>query len=143
MKKWLLFLVFFAGTISSCEVDKIGPEQTTYPVITEVGASNVQNGGKVASVQKVYVQANISNKYGSFSAQVIYDITWTDSNGVEQKEQKTTNAYYFKASNETVFYQATIPAQKGDRRVDWMIVVTNENGLTSISEPQYYTVFPS
>ena len=79
------------------------------PVITDEGAT-IEDGGRVSSVQKVYVQANISNQYGAFYAQVKYDVKWTDKNGVEHTEQKSTNAYYFKATSDTVFYEAIIPA---------------------------------
>ena len=95
----------------------------------------------VSSVQKVYVQANISNQYGAFYAQVKYDVKWTDKNGVEHTEQKSTNAYYFKATSDTVFYEAIIPAQKAGSTVYWLIVVTNENGLSSVTEAQQYSVY--
>lgn len=93
MKKWFLFLIFIACAIPSCELKEVGPEQTTFPVITDEGAT-IEDGGRVSSVQKVYVQANISNQYGAFYAQVKYDVKWTDKNGVEHTEQKSTNAYY-------------------------------------------------
>ena len=69
MKKWFLFLIFIACAIPSCELKEVGPEQTTFPVITDEGAT-IEDGGRVSSVQKVYVQANISNQYGAFYAQV-------------------------------------------------------------------------
>ena len=115
MKKWFLFLIFIACAIPSCELKEVGPEQTTFPVITDEGAT-IEDGGRVSSVQKVYVQANISNQYGAFYAQVKYDVKWTDKNGVEHTEQKSTNAYYFKATSDTVFYEAIIPAQKAGSR---------------------------
>lgn len=62
MKKWFLFLIFIACAIPSCELKEVGPEQTTFPVITDEGAT-IEDGGRVSSVQKVYVQANISNQY--------------------------------------------------------------------------------
>ena len=132
MKKWFLFLIFIACAIPSCELKEVGPEQTTFPVITDEGAT-IEDGGRVSSVQKVYVQANISNQYGAFYAQVKYDVKWTDKNGVEHTEQKSTNAYYFKATSDTVFYEAIIPAQKAGSTVYWLIVVTNENGLSSVN----------
>ena len=116
MKKWFLFLIFIACAIPSCELKEVGPEQTTFPVITDEGAT-IEDGGRVSSVQKVYVQANISNQYGAFYAQVKYDVKWTDKNGVEHTEQKSTNAYYFKATSDTVFYEAIIPAQKAGSTV--------------------------
>ena len=140
MKKWLLLLTLIVCTIPSCDLKEIGPEQTTFPVITEAGAT-IQDGGRVSSVQKVYVQANISNQYGAFYAQVTYEVKWTDKNGVERTEQKSTNAYYFKATSDTVFYEATIPAQKAGSTVYWQIIVTNENGLSSMSEPQQDSVY--
>lgn len=103
--------------------------------------SHHEDGGRVSSVQKVYVQANISNQYGAFYAQVKYDVKWTDKNGVEHTEQKSTNAYYFKATSDTVFYEAIIPAQKAGSTVYWLIVVTNENGLSSVTEAQQYSVY--
>lgn len=60
---------FIACAIPSCELKEVGPEQTTFPVITDEGAT-IEDGGRVSSVQKVYVQANISNQYGAFYAQV-------------------------------------------------------------------------
>ena len=139
MKKWFLFLIFIACAIPSCELKEVGPEQTTFPVITDEGAT-IEDGGRVSSVQKVYVQANISNQYGAFYAQVKYDVKWTE-NGVEHTEQKSTNAYYFKATSDTVFYEAIIPAQKAGSTVYWLIVVTNENGLSSVTEAQQYSVY--
>ena len=139
MKKWFLFLIFIACAIPSCELKEVGPEQTTFPVITDEGAT-IEDGGRVSSVQKVYVQANISNQYGAFYAQVKYDVKWTDKNG-EHTEQKSTNAYYFKATSDTVFYEAIIPAQKAGSTVYWLIVVTNENGLSSVTEAQQYSVY--
>ena len=62
MKKWFLFLIFIACAIPSCELKEVGPEQTTLPVITDEGAT-IEDGGRVSSVQKVYVQANISTQY--------------------------------------------------------------------------------
>ena len=55
--------------------------------------------------------------------------------------QKSTNAYYFKATSDTVFYEAIIPAQKAGSTVYWLIVVTNENGLSSVTEAQQYSVY--
>ncbi|MFQ9830848.1 MAG: hypothetical protein ACLRXR_12410 [Alistipes putredinis] len=81
------------------------------------------------------------NQYGAFYAQVKYDVKWTDKNGVEHTEQKSTNAYYFKATSDTVFYEAIIPAQKAGSTVYWLIVVTNENGLSSVTEAQQYSVY--
>ena len=140
MKKWFLFLIFIACAIPSCELKEVGPEQTTFPVITDEGAT-IEDGGRVSSVQKVYVQANISNQYGAFYAQVKYDVKWTDKNGVEHTEQKSTNAYYFKATSDTVFYEAIIPAQKAGSTVYWLIVVANETGLSSVTEAQQYSVY--
>ncbi len=39
MKKWFLFLIFIACAIPSCELKEVGPEQTTFPVITDEGKS--------------------------------------------------------------------------------------------------------
>lgn len=140
MKKWLLFLILIACTVPSCKLKEIGPEQTTFPVITDEGAT-IEDGGRVSSVQKVYVQANISNLYGAFYAQVKYDVKWTDKNGTEHTEHKSTNTYHFKATPDTVFYEATIPAQKAGSTVYWLIVVTNENGLSSVTKTQQYSVY--
>ena len=41
----------------------------------------------------------------------------------------------------TVFYEAIIPAQKAGSTVYWLIVVTNENGLSSVTEAQQYSVY--
>ena len=70
-----------------------------------------------------------------------HNVKWTDKNGVEHTEQKSTNAYYFKATSDTVFYEAIIPAQKAGSTVYWLIVVTNENGLSSVTEAQQYSVY--
>ena len=129
-----------SSTAARAKLKEVGPEQTTFPVITDEGAT-IEDGGRVSSVQKVYVQANISNQYGAFYAQVKYDVKWTDKNGVEHTEQKSTNAYYFKATSDTVFYEAIIPAQKAGSTVYWLIVVTNENGLSSVTEAQQYSVY--
>ena len=51
MKKWFLFLIFIACAIPSCELKEVGPEQTTFPVITDEGAT-IEDGGRVSSVQK-------------------------------------------------------------------------------------------
>ena len=48
---------------------------------------------------------------------------------------------YFKATSDTVFYEAIIPAQKAGSTVYWLIVVTNENGLSSVTEAQQYSVY--
>ena len=47
----------------------------------------------------------------------------------------------FKATSDTVFYEAIIPAQKAGSTVYWLIVVTNENGLSSVTEAQQYSVY--
>ena len=86
------------------------------------------------------MQANISNQYGAFYAQVKYDVKWTDKNGVEHTEQKSTNAYYFKATSDTVFYEAIILHRKPQYGI-LLIVVTNENGLSSVTEAQQYSVY--
>ena len=49
MKKWFLFLIFIACAIPSCELKEVGPEQTTFPVITDEGAT-IEDGGRVSSV---------------------------------------------------------------------------------------------
>ena len=45
MKKWFLFLIFIACAIPSCELKEVGPEQTTFPVITDEGATIEDGGG--------------------------------------------------------------------------------------------------
>lgn len=45
MKKWFLFLIFIACAIPSCELKEVGPEQTTFPVITDEGATMKTEAG--------------------------------------------------------------------------------------------------
>lgn len=141
MKKWIFCLAFFAFLLPSCNLEvEVGPERTTFPVVAGAAAS-VDDGGRVSSGLQVEIMATVSNKYGGFNVQVKYDIKWTDDNGMEHTEQKTTNVRYYKETDKEVFYTAMLPRQKAGRTVYWMVVVTNENGLSVSSIPKHYTVY--
>ncbi len=135
MKKWLI--VFAGVLLAGCNlIGNTDPSYYTYPVVL----NEIAIPERPSANDPVTIIAQVGNQYGSFQVQVIYDVVTIDAQGVQHTDHKEGVPRTFAQSEELVEYLGAIPRLKSGSTVYWQIKVTNERGLSTLTDPQNYTV---